>query len=389
MASNAGQKRNINIENPSCDLFCELCENEITKFTKILDTEANLFLCLKCFADGREDGKRKKDSRYIVVNKINFPLISADWTGEEELRLLDGLERCGFGNWEEISKNVETKNKFECESHYEEEYISRLGEGQTGLLKITPLTMKNQNTGEIVTEEVLESQKKKKTSNENAPFSFLGPEVNQGGLSNPKGSTGAPSESINEIVGFMPLRGDFDSEYDNDAELLLAEMEFGEDDTPEEIELKYKVLEIYNKRLDQRIKRKQFVIQHGLLNIRKQTTLDRLRSKEEKDIYNALKPFARFSTPEEHEKLIEGLMRERELRKRIEELSFYKRLGMKTFQDIENYLNEKKKKDEAYQKKQKSNENYVYDHKISSRTLSGTKRTRVNNKDFIYSVNSQ
>jgi transcriptional adapter 2-alpha len=34
------------------------------------------------------------------------------------------------------------------------------------------------------------------------------------------------SNSASEIVGYMPLRGDFDVEYDNDAELLLAEMEF-------------------------------------------------------------------------------------------------------------------------------------------------------------------
>lgn len=31
---------------------------------------------------------------------------------------------------------------------------------------------------------------------------------------------------MSEIVGYMPKRGDFDVEYDNDAELLLAEMEF-------------------------------------------------------------------------------------------------------------------------------------------------------------------
>lgn len=33
-----------------------------------------------------------------------------------------------------------------------------------------------------------------------------------------------------EIVGYMPKRGDFDIEFDNDAELLLAEMEFSEED---------------------------------------------------------------------------------------------------------------------------------------------------------------
>jgi transcriptional adapter 2-alpha len=34
------------------------------------------------------------------------------------------------------------------------------------------------------------------------------------------------TNSASEIVGYMPLRKDFDIEYDNDAELLLSEMEF-------------------------------------------------------------------------------------------------------------------------------------------------------------------
>ena len=47
----------------------------------------------------------------------------------------------------------------------------------------------------------------------------------------------------------MPLRGEFDVEYDNEAELLLAEMEFLDDDTEEETKTKEKILEIYNERL--------------------------------------------------------------------------------------------------------------------------------------------
>jgi len=34
------------------------------------------------------------------------------------------------------------------------------------------------------------------------------------------------SETFNDVLGYMPLRGDFDVEYDNEAELFLAEMEF-------------------------------------------------------------------------------------------------------------------------------------------------------------------
>jgi transcriptional adapter 2-alpha len=67
----------------------------------------------------------------------------------------------------------------------------------------------------------------------------------------------------------MPKRGDFDVEYDNDAELLLAEMEFNEDDKDSELEMKYKLLELYNYRLEERIKRKRFVIERGLLDLKK------------------------------------------------------------------------------------------------------------------------
>lgn len=55
---------------------------------------------------------------------------------------------------------------------------------------------------------------------------------------------------------YLNNQGDFDIEYDNDAELLLAEMEFNDDDKDYEIEMKMKVLDIYNLRLEERIKRK-------------------------------------------------------------------------------------------------------------------------------------
>ena len=77
------------------------------------------------------------------------------------------------------------------------------------------------------------------------------------------------SANASEIVGFMPKRGDFDIEYDNDAELLLAEMEFNDDDKESELKMKFKLLDIYNARLDERIKRKKFVIERGLLDLRK------------------------------------------------------------------------------------------------------------------------
>ena len=79
-------------------------------------------------------------------------------------------------------------------------------------------------------------------------------------------------------------------------------MEFNEDDTEEEKEMKFKLIDIYNKKLTERIKRKEFVINRKLLDIREQNKIEKIRSKEEKEIYNMMKPFARFNTVDEHEK---------------------------------------------------------------------------------------
>ncbi len=54
-----------------------------------------------------------------------------------------------------------------------------------------------------------------------------------------------------------------------DAELLLADMEFFEEDTEENIQLKNSVIELYNARLDERIRRKKFVIERGLLDLKR------------------------------------------------------------------------------------------------------------------------
>lgn len=54
--------------------------------------------------------------------------------------------------------------------------------------------------------------------------------------------------SLVEASGYNPKRQEFDPEYDNDAEQLLAEMEFKDTDTEDERELKLRVLRIYSKR---------------------------------------------------------------------------------------------------------------------------------------------
>lgn len=60
--------------------------------------------------------------------------------------------------------------------------------------------------------------------------------------------SGEEGPSMTELSGYNFKRQEFEIEYDNDAEQLLADMEFKDTDTNAEHELKLQVLRIYSKR---------------------------------------------------------------------------------------------------------------------------------------------
>ncbi|MCD9641919.1 Adenosine deaminase 2-A [Datura stramonium] len=72
---------------------------------------------------------------------------------------------------------------------------------------------------------------------------------------------------MTELSGYNSKREEFEIEYDNDAEQMLADMEFKETDSNAERELKLRVLRIYSKRLDERGSiRKDFILERNLLH---------------------------------------------------------------------------------------------------------------------------
>lgn len=56
----------------------------------------------------------------------------------------------------------------------------------------------------------------------------------------------------------------------NDADKMLADMEFSLDEHPSERELKLQVIRIYNHKLQERNRRKDFVIERGLIDFKQQ-----------------------------------------------------------------------------------------------------------------------
>lgn len=60
--------------------------------------------------------------------------------------------------------------------------------------------------------------------------------------------SGDEGPSLTELSGYNSKRQEFEIEYDNDAEQLLADMEFKDTDSDAEREIKLRILRIYSKR---------------------------------------------------------------------------------------------------------------------------------------------
>ncbi len=248
------------------------------------------------------------------------------------------MEKFGVDNWAEIADFLGTKTAHECEVHYYTFYYKSATDKWPSL---SDVIIERGTDGEVTISKkkqqmaigrVAGYMRAREAMDREEDVHCKVDDKKQG--TSKKGRKGRYRERITdveahepkttEVVGFMPLRGDFNIEYDNDAELLLADMEFFDEDKKSEEDLKYEILKLYNARLDERIRRKKFVIEKGLLDTKRQQQMERKRPKEEREIIAQMKPFMRFCEGDEFKQLVEGLIEERALHQRLEELKLFR-----------------------------------------------------------------
>lgn len=126
--------------------------------------------------------------------------------------LVEGLEQFGIGNWEQISEHIGTKSKEDCAAHYDRVYINS---------PEWPLPDMNI---------IFDIQSTRRTV-----LGITAQQLVKGNVKPPKPPTSAPHN--HDIGGYMPARGEFDQEYENEAENNVREMVFEESDTPQDIRL--------------------------------------------------------------------------------------------------------------------------------------------------------
>lgn len=165
----------------------------------------------------------------------------------------------------------------------------------------------------------------------------------------PKTKPTASVPSCHEIQGYMPGRLEFETEHANEAEEAVQLMQFDPGDginprTGElepETELKLTVMEVYNCRLTQRVERKKVIFEHNLLDYRENSKLEKKRSKEERDLLNKAKPFARMMNHDDFEAFSQGLIDELNLRQAITQLQEWRSLRIGDLKSGEKYEQEK------------------------------------------------
>jgi len=307
-------------------------------------------------------------------NLASFALYDRDWSAQEELLLLDGIEMYGLGNWRDVATFVATKSETACFKHYMAVYL----ESPTAPLPSgDPTTVAVRGGGGSSASAggggggsgAGEGGDGSSGSGEGALFFCFvllpppftrshthvdpPPHTTRAGRSS-SSNLGTPGYSHahipkTEVAGYMPLRGDFDIEHDNDAEAILADMDFAEGEHATETELKLKILEIYNAKLDERERRKAFVIERGLLEYKRMLAVERRRPREEREVYDAFRPFARFMSPAEHEELVRGIILENRLRKRIVQLQEYRKAGIRSLAEAQEYEASKRRREATQQ----------------------------------------
>ena len=294
---------------------------------------------MPCFSDAKYSRDHDpKTHSYQVIEQHSIPIFTEDWGADEELALLEGAETYGLGSWADIADHIGGfRSKDEVRDHYVNTYInsSKFPLPERASPEDTELS-------DRVPRDLFQANKKRRIEAKKEEAANAPPAT-------PKQKPTASVPACHEVQGYMPGRLEFETEYFNEAEEAVQHMQFDPGDgvnprTGEiepEMELKMTVMEIYNSKLDARVERKKVIFEHKLLEYRKNAALDKKRTKEERDLLNKAKPFARMMRHDDFEKFCEGLLYEHSLRQAISQLQDWRNHQITDLKQGEKYEAEK------------------------------------------------
>ena len=174
-----------------------------------------------------------------MIEPRDDPIFEENWGIEEELIFFTAIQSCGFGNWADIANFVETRSAEECEAHYENVFLNSetAPKPQFTVKPPAKIPPKPAFSTDAVESNPADSHP------ENMRFNGMVPA---------------------EVCGYMPRRGQFDEEFNDDAEHLIDGITFDENDSQKDFELKLSSLMAFNDQLLERKLRTNVVIEWNL-----------------------------------------------------------------------------------------------------------------------------
>jgi len=146
------------------------------------------------------------------------------------------------------------------------------------------------------------------------------------------------------LSGYMPVRNEFECEWDDGCEQLIMDIEFDDDDTKEEFEIKMELLELYNLRLSKRRSMRKLVVEKKLHDCQYQEAVKKSRTPQETKLHTKLKKFLQVLSVEEYEEFIQGLAKQQELEQKVRHLRAYRLSGLTSLQEIPDFKKRSKNK---------------------------------------------
>ncbi|KAF9010640.1 hypothetical protein BDQ17DRAFT_1346596 [Cyathus striatus] len=376
------------VNEPGVQYQCDACACDLTHTVRIkcadpacCDSEEGVDICPR-FA------KHKRGHAYRVIEMNSYPIFTEDWGADEELLLITGIASQGIGNWKKIAEHVGTRTRDEVEAHYNAVYVDspdwplprmdlefnvdpeefqarkrrRIASMNTEPPpppKIAPTSapgvheiatflpgrlefeheldndaedlVKDLEFGVVLDyggDQIVEDEndldvrarlkwEEERRAGKSAPVREM---------SSPAGK--GPMPKTEDVVMANGTGSDEESEEPTQPPPL---------ETNESLALKLTLLEMYAQRVEKRLEAKAIMFERGLLEYKKMQAADKKRAREEREILQRLRPFARLQTAEDYEAFAADILYEAILRKRIQELQHYRRLGLSTPADIEKY----------------------------------------------------
>jgi transcriptional adapter 2-alpha len=323
---------------PTCAICAKLlCQVRIHCAEK--DICADYDLCVQCFASGSSSKNHVPSThKYHVIEQHSIPVYVPDWGADEELLLLEGAETYGLGSWADIADHIGGyRGKDEVRDHYIDTYVNSPNFPLPALADPGDMRLLEEMPREVFQANKKRRIEERKEKAKNAP------------PAPPKQKPTASVPACHEVQGYMPGRLEFETEFNNEAEEAVQHMQFEPGDglnprTGElepEMELKMAVMDIYNSKLTARAFRKRAIFEHRLLEYRKNAAIDKKRTKEERDLANKVKPFAKIMNHDEWEAFSAGILEEHHYRNAIVALQDWRAKGICDLKTGATYEHEK------------------------------------------------